>query len=318
MLDSRLGRTVRASLKPALKTAWWLTKLTLPITLVITILKYLGVIAWVAAWCAPFFEGMGLPGQSSLVFITSAFSTLYASIAVIATLGFDYRSAVILAVMSLICHNLIIESAVQQKTGTPGWAMAVLRIGMALLAGWLMNGVLPAGLDGRLLLPDTHLMAPPASWGEMFVRWVRTLVPLCLRMSLIVVALNILQDILREYKITDLLALSLRPLMALFGLPRSTSFLWIIGNLVGLAYGGAALIEEVKRGEVSSADARLLNTHLAVSHSLLEDTTLFTSIGIGLVWLMIPRLLLAIAAVWTLRVFSLIFHRLAPRPVADF
>ena len=74
-------------------------------------------------------------------------------------------------------------------------------------------------------------------------------------------------------------------------------------------YGGAALVDEMQRGGVSRADARLLNTHVAISHSLLEDTIVFASAGIGLFWLLVPRLLLAVVAVWTLRGLRMLGRR---------
>ena len=90
--------------------------------------------------------------------------------------------------------------------------------------------------------------------------------------------------------------------MAVFGLPRSTSFLWIISNVVGLTYGGAALVDEIRRGAISREDSRL-NAHVAISHSLLEDTAIFYSIGVGLFWLLVPRIILAICTVWIIRLF---------------
>ena len=125
--------------------------------------------------------------------------------------------------------------------------------------------------------------------------------PLTVKMVIIIVFLNIVQSLFREFGISDMLAVPLRPLMAVFGLPRSTSLLWIICNIVGLTYGGAALVDEMQRGKISPQDSRLLNTHVAISHSLLEDTTICYSMGVALPWLLIPRITLAIAAVWIYR-----------------
>jgi hypothetical protein len=72
---------------------------------------------------------------------------------------------------------------------------------------------------------------------------------------------------------------------------------------VGLTYGSVVMIEEVERGEIAAADADLLNYHIAINHSLLEDTLLFVAIGVPAVWITFPRILLAIIAVWTVRIF---------------
>lgn len=299
MFRQRLLRAVKAAFRPAIRTALWVAKLMIPITIVIACLDFLGVIAYVSNLIGPFFGLFGLPGESSLVFLTAALSNIYSAIAIIATLGFDFRSVTILAVMCLICHNLIIETAIQHKTGASALYIAVMRIGVAFAAAFLLNMILPAEYAGKLFLPSTSVR--PATWGEVAVHWVSTIGPLTLKMFVIIVILNIVQSILREFGVMKLIAMPLRPFMAVFGLPRSTSFLWIICNVVGLTYGGAALIDEMERGEISKTDSRLLNSHVAISHSLLEDTFLFVSIGVSLFWLIIPRLLLAVATVWLQR-----------------
>lgn len=296
---SHLLHAIRGALRPAWQTAVWIIKMIVPITLATSILAYLGVIEWVSTQIAPLFGVIGLPGSSGLVFLTAALSNHYAAVAVIATLGFDYRSVVILSVMAVLCHNLIIESVIQHKTGVSAWKMSLLRVVSAFIAAALMNHLLPAHLAGTLFLPEQAL--PPQSWGEVGIAWLKMTLPLCLLIVAIIMVLHMIQRILQEFRLLDLLSVPLRPFMALFGLPRSTSFLWIICNVVGLTYGGAALIDEIDRGEVTPEDSRLLNTHVALSHSLLEDTAIFYSVGVGLFWLLIPRILLAICAVWILR-----------------
>jgi hypothetical protein len=91
--------------------------------------------------------------------------------------------------------------------------------------------------------------------------------------------------------------------MKLFGLPLQSSFMWLVANVVGLAWGSAILIEYVKSGKVNKYEANLLNHHIAVSHSLLEDTLLFVAIGVNVLWITFPRLFLAIAVVWGVRLF---------------
>lgn len=303
----RLFRAARSAWGPAWRTALWVIRMVVPITLGISVLEYTGAIGWISDRLSPLFSHFGLPGRSGLVFLSAALSTNYSAVAVIAALGLDYRSATILAVMALICHNLIIESAVQRKTGASAWGMTLLRIAAAFVAAAALNALLPADMDGRLLLPAAG--RAPESWGEVLATWVRMIVPLSLKMGAIIVTLNVLQNILREFRLIDALSVPLRPLMSAAGLPRSTSFLWIICNVVGITYGGAALVDEMQRGGVSRADARLLNTHVAISHSLLEDTIVFASAGIGLFWLLVPRLLLAVVAVWTLRGLRMLGRR---------
>lgn len=298
MFFARLYSAIRSALGPAFGTILWILKLMLPITLLVACLNYIGAIGWLSEFLAPLFHFIGLSGQAVIVFITALLLNIYAAIAVVATLGFDFRSVTILAVMCLIAHNLIIETAIQKKTGASASFIVILRISAALLAGAVLNLILPAELQGKLLLDHIGVSEAPDSWLHVFRDWALSMVQLTLRMAFFILGLNMLQNILREFRVIDLLTYPLKPLMKLFGLSGSVSFLWIVANCVGLAYGGALMVEEVQKGEIKRQDALLLNTHIAISHSLLEDTLLFAAIGVGFFWLFVPRLLLAIAAVW--------------------
>ena len=61
------------------------------------------------------------------------------------------------------------------------------------------------------------------------------------------------------------------------------SFLWIVANFLGLAYGAAVMIEETDQIKIAPRDVDLLNHHIGVSHSNLEDLLLFVVAG-SLVW----------------------------------
>jgi hypothetical protein len=92
--------------------------------------------------------------------------------------------------------------------------------------------------------------------------------------------------------------------MRVFGLPVSASLSWLVANLIGLAYGSAVMIEESEKGRLNRQDADLLNHHIALSHSQLEDPLLFLTLGYTLHWLIWPRILIAFAAVWLRRLSS--------------
>jgi hypothetical protein len=89
--------------------------------------------------------------------------------------------------------------------------------------------------------------------------------------------------------------------MRVLGLSRETAFLWLVAQILGLAYGSAVLIEAVERNEISAVDADRLNHHIAINHSLLEDTLLFVAIGVPAAWITFPRIVLAMAVVWGVR-----------------
>jgi hypothetical protein len=63
-------------------------------------------------------------------------------------------------------------------------------------------------------------------------------------------------------------------------------------------------VDHVERGRLSRKNSDILNYHIAVSHSLLEDTLLFVAIGVCAWWITIPRVILAGIVVWLKRLID--------------
>ena len=130
-------------LRNALKTALWIIRIIVPVSFVVTLLDFYGVIEWISAYTAPLFQLIGLQGNAAIVYFSSLFLPLYAPIAIIATLPLTLREITILALMCLITHNLPIECAVQRRSGTPFWQTLVIRLTFSILGGILFNLILP-------------------------------------------------------------------------------------------------------------------------------------------------------------------------------
>ena len=77
--------------------------------------------------------------------------------------------------------------------------------------------------------------------------------------------------------------------------------MWLVANTLGLAYGGAIMMEETSLGNVSYSDADLLNHHIAISHSNLEDLLLLVSVGAGMGVMLTARWVMALVLVWERR-----------------
>jgi hypothetical protein len=294
----RIRNAIALAIPKSIATIWWLVKIILPISFAVSLLLYYGIIAYIAHYLTPVFSLIGLPGEAAIVFISSIFLTLYAPIAILSSLALDMREITILALMCLISHNLLVESAIQKKTGSSAILMFSLRIVMSFFAAFILNLLLPAHLDNELII---HHHASFHSLQEMLQGWFIDSVGLVIKMSLIITGLMILQNILKEFKIINLFSKVLSPLMKAMGMSERSSFLWLVSQLIGLTYGSAIMIDEVKKNEISAYDANLLNYHIAINHSLLEDTMLFVAIGVPPVWIIAPRFLIAIVLVWMVR-----------------
>jgi hypothetical protein len=301
-VKKRIYLSATSALPKAVKTVWWLLKIILPISFAVSTLQYLGIISIIAEYLSPAFSVIGLPGESAVVFITSIFLSLYAPIAIMATLTLELREVTILALMCLISHNMFVETAVQKKTGSSAITMFLLRIITSFVAAYILNLLLPDNLGKNEI---SEKLITYSSFWTMLWAWLQNSAWLMLKIMLIVSGLLMLQSILKEFKIIDAISKPFAPVMKFMGLSPRSSFLWFIAQIVGLTYGSAVMIEEAERGEITKTDADLLNYHIAINHSLLEDTILFVAIGVPAVWITFPRIFLAITAVWFVRLFNL-------------
>lgn len=340
----RVVRCTKTSIPKALKTAAWLLAVMLPVTLVVTLLEYFGVVAWLSKQIAPFFTVVGLPVEAPFVFLTGAFLGLYPAIAVMGSFALSIREVTILAIMCLLAHNLIVETAVQSRAGSFGPSILALRLVTAFAAAVALSAVLPrqgtttnvSDPSTRGVTAETETAAPepapvprpglrsgrdqvgssasglrhtddhslkrfmadaPAVLGD----WAASGIATSLKIVLVVAGLMLLQSLLTEFGVVGRMTRRLGPLLRVFGLPENTHFLWIVANTLGLAYGSAVIIDEVESGRLDRRAADLLNRHIAVSHSLLEDTLLFVAVGVGVFWITVPRVLIAVAVVWSVR-----------------
>ena len=290
----KLKECVLSALPKGMKISLWLIKITIPVSLGVLLLDYYGILDILARYTEPVFKHMGLPGVSAIVLITSIFTNIYSVVAVLTTLNLPLREGMIIATMCLVSHGFIIETAVLKKTGSSPVRMLLLRLAGSFVIGWMMNIMMPG-------LPTTEFVSRSRDHGELtavLINWLGSITRTTIKIIILVNVLLIFQKILESFGLIRLLEKPLSPLLRLMGLPEKTTLSWIVANLIGLAYGSAIMISLVEEGKLSKKDADLLNHHIAISHSQLEDPLLFLTLGYTIYWLMWPRILLAIIVVW--------------------
>ncbi|KAA6324731.1 hypothetical protein EZS27_025973 [termite gut metagenome] len=295
VFSQRLFGCIKLALPKSAKMCLWLFEIILPLSLLVRLLQYYGVVGYLADFLHPFFNLVGLPGETAIVFVTSVFLPLYAAIAVMTSLVMSLRETTILTLMCLLAHNLPVECAVTKKTGSSFIGMFILRVMMAFVVAFFLNIVLP---QSDVPFMQVVVAVHDVSIISLLTAWLHTSLSLILTIVLIVTGLMVLQRILMEFNLIEVISRPLRPLMKLFGLPDNSSFLWFVGNLVGLAYGGTIMADMVEEGKLSLEDSNMVNHHLAISHSLLEDTLLFVALGIPIGIIVGTRVLFAMAVVW--------------------
>ena len=299
----RLKGCITSAVPAALKSARFLLSIMIPVSLGVTLLKFTGVLEYIAALMNPMFSLIGLQGNAALVFITSMVLNIYSAIAVISTMNFSQRELTILALMCLISHNYIVETAIQKKTGSSAVRITLVRFIYSFIGAYSLNILMPPGSADITTLSS---VSADVSFAGILTSWFYNSLFLIVQILVIVTLLLVLQKILDEFGFIDRLAVLLRPLLRVMGLPDSVAFLWIVANTLGLAYGSAIMIEQSESGKLDRKDADILNHHIGISHSLLEDTLLFVAIGVPALWIIFPRVILATIEVWLLKLRKII------------
>lgn len=299
----RFIKCVKIAWEPAFKTIKWLSKIMVSISFAIMLLQFFGVIEWLSQFLNPIFSHFGLPGEAALAYVSGYFVNCYSAIAVMTTLDLSTRAATILSVMVLCSHNMIVETTVQHKTGSSVVRMVAVRTLSAFILAWVLNKIMPGSYE---TVATTNIVAEELTFVMMLKDWFfRTLKNLII-MAVLIYSLSVLQKVLTEFGIIEYISKFLKPVMIFFGLSPKTALLWLISNTLGLAYGAGIMIEEAEKGETTQEENDLLNHHIGISHSNLEDLLLFAAVGGSYLWMLFSRWAMSLVLVWERRMEKLL------------
>jgi hypothetical protein len=118
----------------------------------------------------------------------------------------------------------------------------------------------------------------------------------------------IMLEIMKNFNLIDRIVYVMAPVLKILGLGKQTGFVWLTAATFGLTYGATVIMQEAKEGYLAPDELEHLQLSIGINHSMIEDPALFLSLGLGLFWLYVPRLVAAIAAVH----FFILVKRLMP------
>ena len=270
--------------RDALRVSFDLFKIMVPVIIVVKILQELDLIRYLAIPLGPVMNVVGLPGEMGLVWATAMLSNIYSSIIVLLSLIKDVpittAQATILGTMILVAHNLPIELKIAQKSGPRLIFQAISRLGSAFLLGWFLNIVY--SWFSLLQQPANILLTPKPENvlnNESLASWATGEVQKLFFIFLIILGLFFLLRTLEKLRIVDVINRILRPILKLMGIGPKASAITVIGNTMGIAYGGGLIIHEARSGHIDKKDVFYSLTLMGLSHSLIEDTLLMVMIG---------------------------------------
>jgi hypothetical protein len=190
----------------------------------------------------------------------------------------------VLTTMMLVAHSLPVELRIAQRAGSRIGVMTGLRVGSALLLGWMLSKAYAA--TGALSRPYELFWEPPNEelpWSLWALEELQKL----LIIFLVILLLVALMEILKGIGAIDWLTRLLEPLLRSIGIGREAAPLAIVGMVVGLTYGGGLIIEESKSGRIGDRDVFFSLALMGLSHGLIEDSLLVMALGghpSGILW----------------------------------
>lgn len=145
---SRLVEPVKKGLLKSLRLLWLLTKIIIPVSCLITIMNYYGIMERIASFFTPAMSLTGLPGEAAIALSLGFFANFYAALGMITSMSLSPQQMTIMALMLGICHELPVETIVCTHTGLKIPVSIVLRVTTALAAGVALNFIYHAILGG--------------------------------------------------------------------------------------------------------------------------------------------------------------------------
>jgi hypothetical protein len=253
----------------------------IPIIILVKITEEMGGIKYIAFVLSPLMQLVGLPDAMGLVWATTLMTNIYGGMIIFVSIAaqepLTIAQVTVLGGMMLLAHNLPVEVRIAQKTGVRIGFNLLLRLGGALLFGFLLQTLYSSGnwlQETNVLLWQPEVISDPSLLAWAWLQ-LKTLVQVFIVIALLMTFLKLLKSTGFE----RLLIILLSPLLRLLGLGHKTAPITIIGMNLGLTYGGGLLIAEAQKGEVSRREIFGTISLIAICHSLIEDTLLVMLLG---------------------------------------
>ncbi|MBB6445105.1 nucleoside recognition domain-containing protein [Bacillus benzoevorans] len=295
--------TLKRGFLTGLQVTWTFGKIIFPITLIVTMLQYTPFFPWLMEVISPFMNVLGLSGDAAIPLVIGNFLNLYGAIGAILSLDLTVKEAFIIAVMLSFSHSMLIESGVVLKVGVKLWIVLLNRIGLAILSAVLINLLWQGGSEpAHFGFASTAATAVPQGWGEISLLGLQHAFMGVVQLAVIVIPLMLGIQFLKEKGWIDLFAGWMEPVTRFLGVSKNTATTLAAGLTFGLAYGAGVMIQAAKEEGVTKKDLTIAFIFLSTCHAVIEDTLVFTLLGIPVYYLLFIRLTVAIILTVTVAV----------------
>ncbi len=274
-----------------------------PVFTAVTFLKYTPVIKVFSGFMSPLMRFFGLPGEAALAVILGNVVNIYGGLGAITALKMSPAQLTVLSLMLLLSHSQILETAVFFQIKAKWWLLWFIRLVVSFLAGAGLSRVIvtggPAGAADAARLAEmaqVHFTGVGHALGD----WAGGLGSTGIKMLLVLVGIFILLEWAKRYGVLEKILVAISAVTRFMGLSKEAGMPWLAGNVFGIVFGAGVITESVREGQLDSKQVTLVATFLALCHGLFEDTAIFVVMGANVLWIVVPRIVLAVIVTWIL------------------
>ena len=291
-----------------------LYKILIPFVLIIKILEVTGIVDLVAKAFAPLMGLIGLPSELGIIWVTAIVVNIYAAlilfINILPFLDVSVAQITILTVAMLLCHNLLVESAISRSAGVSFLFTSFYRIISAFFVCCILNLIYSKfNYLQEPFVTSFILELPEPGLGV----WLKDQILYLFYIFIIVIALVTILEILKVIGIENFLKKILVPPLKFFGISESAMNIIIVGMTIGLQFGGGILIKEVNSAKIDKQSVFLSILMINLVHAIIEDTLLMLAVGGHFSGVIFARiifgLLISLMMLKTYQIFNLFFER---------
>jgi hypothetical protein len=258
---------VRTSIESALRSAWLILRLIIPLYIMADVLLYFDLLRHVTFLFAPVTGYLGLPPEAAMAIAGGVLLNLYAGIAFAAPLGLTPYQWTVLAVFLGVCHSMVVECAVMRRLGV-SYLYSILLRGVMAFVVVVPVMYLPASFFAEGVREGSAALIHYDSVTSMLAGALVRACILCGKIICLITLIIFFMDWLKSTR-----------MMQAWGDRVNTSFSIIVGQLLGITYGAGILIREVDGGRLTRQDVFFIATFLMICHSIIEDALLFVIFG---------------------------------------
>lgn len=276
----------------------WICKIIIPISFFVAMLQWSGWLYQADFLLNPLMKLISLPSEAALPILSGMLINNYVVIAVITVVPFTTEQMTLIAIFTMIAHNLITEGIIQFKAGASLIKITLVRIIVAIITVLIVSQFL--GDTTQSITVPADLIAHTPFFEALRV-WATDMIGLLAKILAIIMTITITLESLIRLGWNKYLFKFSKPFMKIFGLSDRAAALWVTAVVFGLMYSGAVIFQKAKRQHLTKAELEYLHISIGLNHSIVEDPALFTALGLSAFWMWVPKIVMAAITVHIFR-----------------